>query len=481
MTFGLLPTIGAERESAPLNASGSAYACRQDIHPQDPNFPGVHVASLAQAPNGDLLYSFYAGSQEGADDVKTYMSRLAAGTNTWTLPEVVFDGPGFPDGNAVLWTDERNGKVQLLFSTIRGSGWATADLRLITSTDNGETWSEPRYVRKEWGWLFGIRPFRMTNGDVIVPIYSEARWASGWYVSTDDLETLTPYPSSDDTTWPRSLQGMIQPATVELDPGHLLAFNRTRDSFIWRTESFDYGRTWTRAIPTTLPNNNSRLALLKLDNGHLILADNPTFSDRTPLRLSLSTDGGITWPYSVDVETEPGAEFSYPYLLQTADNMIHLGYTHRRQSMRHVVFNEEFIRSGADIPSDPRFDVKDEYSNGQLHDVTTCQYAPRATKPNLTPTGLTVTQRKPDQATVTAVITNNGASDARDVTVQFLDGETVIGEISPVDIAQGQSVQVFVIWDTDNIKGEHLITARVDPNHDIAEMNETDNSISKAA
>jgi predicted neuraminidase len=352
-----------------------AYACRQDIHPQDPDFPGVHVAGLEEAPNGDLLYIFYAGSREGADDVKTYMSRLAVGSDTWTKPEVVFDEPNQPDGNAVLWTDDDNGKVHLLFSTIMGGGWTEANLRMISSEDSGSTWSEPKWIREEWGWLFGTLPFRMSNGEVIVPIYSETEWSSGFYVSDDDLDTVTPYPSDDDTTWPRSLAGMIQPATVELEPGHLLALNRSRDFHIWKTESFDYGRTWTDAEITTMPNNNSRLALLELANGHLVLAHNPTRSGRTPLRLSLSTDGGQTWGHWVDIENEFGEEFSYPYLLQTADGMIHLGYTHRRESMRHLVFNEEFVRSGLDIPSNGSFEVKAEHTGGALRDVATCGYA----------------------------------------------------------------------------------------------------------
>ena len=360
-------------------APPAPYACRQDIHPQDEDYPGVHVATLEQAPNGDLLYGFYAGQREKATDVRTYMARLRTGRQRWVEPRVVFDEPDKPDGNAVFWTDDRNKAVHLLFSTIMDDGWTEANLRVITSHNNGLTWSQPRFVREEWGWLFGTQPFRMTNGEVIVPIYSEEEWSSGFYISDDDLATVTAYPSDDATTWPRSLGGMIQPATVELEPGHLLAMNRSRDGLIWKTESTDYGKTWTDAVPTNLPNNNSRIALLKLDNGHLVLAHNPSVSGRDTLRLSISADGGLTWPHSVDVESESGQEFSYPYLLATDDGMIHLGYTHRRKSMRHLVFNESFVISGPNIPSNPAYDVKAEYAGGALRDVAVCAYAPATT------------------------------------------------------------------------------------------------------
>lgn len=377
LVFGLGSTSPLPAQSP--RAPTSPYACRQDVHPRDADFPGVHVATLEQAPGGDLLYAFYAGSREGADDVRTYLSRLETGSRRWSEPEVVFDEPGRPDGNAVLWTDDENGRVHLLFSTIMGDGWSEAVLRAITSEDDGATWSEPRWVRQEWGWLFGTRPFRMSNGELLVPIYSEVEWSSGWYVSRDDGYTLTPRPGPDDTAWPSSPRGMIQPATVELEPGRLLAFNRTRDGRIWKTESTDYGRTWSDAVPTDLPNPNARVALAKLGSGSLVLAYNPTRRGRSPLRLALSTDGGETWPHGVTVEAEPGEEFSYPYLLQSADGMIHLGYTHRRESMRHLVFDEAFLRRGPAIPSDASSDVVYEYTPAEgLHQDERCDYAPTA-------------------------------------------------------------------------------------------------------
>jgi predicted neuraminidase len=388
----------ARAADAPLEA----YACRQDIHANDPAYPGVHVSTLVQAPNGDLLYAFYAGSQEAADDVRTYGSRLGVASHTWTTPTVIFDEPNKPDGNAVLGTDA-SGNVYLLFSTIMGSGWTDATMRIIFSSDSGRTWSAPRFVREQWGWLPGTRPFRMSNGEFIVPIYSEVDWTSGWYISSDNLQTLTPYPSSDSTQWPTSLAGAIQPTTIEVTPGHLVAYLRSRDFFIWKTESFDYGRTWARPLPTTLPNPNARIALLQLDTGHWLLAYNPSQYSRSPLRLALSEDGGASWPYSLDVESETGQEFSYPYLIQTDDGYIHLGYTHRRLSMRHLVFTEAFVRTNTSIPSNASYTTKAEYAGGVLRDVAVCSYSiPDVDPPVLyLPSNPTVEATAPNGAVVT--------------------------------------------------------------------------------
>ncbi|MFI0366636.1 exo-alpha-sialidase [Actinomadura sp. 1N219] len=347
-----------------------AYACRQDIHPQDANYPSTHVASMVKAPNGDLLYSFYAGTQEGDEDVGTYVSRMPVGSRTWQPPVLAFDEPGKPDGNAVLWAEGRT--TYLMISTIMGDEWEEAILRLLRSDDNGRTWSAPETVRSEWGYLFGTRPFTMSNGEVLVPIYDERTWASGWYIPKDDYRTWVQLPA-DNADWPTSPNGAIQPSTVELEPGHLLTFMRTSDKEIYRTESFDYGRTWSPAVSTGLPNPNARIALLKLHDGRLLLAHNPAASGRGTLRLSLSDDGGKTWSEGSDVESEDGTEFSYPYLIQTPDHMIHLSYTHRRENMRHVVFNEAFVRAGIDIPS-RHAAGRTEYRKGSLAEAAACHY-----------------------------------------------------------------------------------------------------------
>ena len=52
----------------------------------------------------------------------------------------------------------------------------------------------------------------------------------------------------------------------------------------------------------------------RLSDGTLVLAYNPSESSRTPLRLSISTDNGATWPLYYDLETAAG-EYSYPGII----------------------------------------------------------------------------------------------------------------------------------------------------------------------
>lgn len=363
-----------------------AYACRQqnlkpgaDRPPDGPVGRG-HVAGLVETPAGDLLYSMDVGSRPFS---RTFTTRLKPGQRVWSEPEQIpYDADPEETAslhNVVLFNDGE-GRIHNFFTTIReGTSHGNSTLDYRFSDDDGHTWSDPEVLREQWGWMFGNRPFRMSNGEVIVPVYKEnSPWGVGFLISDDNFETFEVHPPGD-SLWPGSglLVRGLQAATIELEPGHLLAFMRTSADYIYKTESFDYGRTWTQATPTQFPNPWSRVDLLKLDNGNLLLAYNPSSSDRTPLTLAMSEDGGQTWPYEVNVETTPESDFSYPFLWQASDRSLHMGYALRSNgAMGHLVFNEEFVRSGPDLASDPNDDLRwIEYRRGKLREVEECLYA----------------------------------------------------------------------------------------------------------
>jgi predicted neuraminidase len=82
--------------------------------------------------------------------------------------------------------------------------------------------------------------------------------------------------------------------------------------------------------------------LRALRNGHLLLAHNDSETARTPLNIRRSVDGGKTWSSPLVLESNPG-EYSYPSVFQTADDLIHVIYTYRRYSIKHVEFNENWL------------------------------------------------------------------------------------------------------------------------------------------
>ena len=71
--------------------------------------------------------------------------------------------------------------------------------------------------------------------------------------------------------------GHVHANVVELEPGHLVAFMRNREAYrIHRSESFDWGESWSEPKPTPLPNNNSSISAIRLRSGRVAIAYNPT-------------------------------------------------------------------------------------------------------------------------------------------------------------------------------------------------------------
>ncbi|MBC7321211.1 exo-alpha-sialidase [bacterium] len=314
--------------------------------------PMSHASNILELSNGDILAVWYAGTYETSPDEAILMSRLKKNSKNWEEPKVLVDTPGKADGNPVLF--EGNGKVYLFYVTIEGGGlpenvgsnypeaiktgtsikggWDTCPIKYKISTDFGETFGEERIFRKEWGWMIRNKLLRLSNGEVLFPMYDEVNWKAIFGLSKD----LKAWEFTGYITTPK---GCIQPAVVELEEGHLLCFLRTRDGFIYRTESYDYGRSWDRSEPTTLKNPNSGIDLIKLKDGKLVVVFNDSFDKRTPLNIGLSEDNGKNWKIW-DLETGEG-EYSYPSVIQSGNGLIHLVYTYRRETIRHLVLSIE--------------------------------------------------------------------------------------------------------------------------------------------
>ena len=140
---------------------------------------------------------------------------------------------------------------------------------------------------------------------------------------------------------------LVQPSVIRPTPGksYLLAYFRDRRAeYIYSSVSTDEGETWTQPAKTSFPNNNAAIQATVLQNGHLALVYNPTNHNRYPLRISISEDGGKTWPYYKDLETgSSGDEFSYPTILQSPDEYIHVSYTYNRDTIKYVKFLESWV------------------------------------------------------------------------------------------------------------------------------------------
>lgn len=325
------------------------------------HFSSCHAATVAEAADGDLLCAWFAGTHEGSPDVAIWMARRHQGV--WGEPAIVADVPGVPLWNPVLFCDVRN--TLWLFYKIAPSipAWTGAYLR---SYDHGHTWNAPILLPAGLLGPSKNKPITLSNGDILSPTSCETwrSWAAWVEISTDDGETWQrvgplaaplgwlegqAFPSGEGATsvvWdaeqgalrlPQATHGVIQPTAWEWAPGRVRMLMRATATIgaVCLADSLDYSRTWSPLRRTNIPNPNSGLDAVRLADGRIVLACNPTREGRTPLALLVSYDNGETWPVHLDLETVPG-EYSYPSIIQGRDGRIHCVYTHRRERIAYV-------------------------------------------------------------------------------------------------------------------------------------------------
>ena len=186
--------------------------------------------------------------------------------------------------------------------------------------------------------------------------------------------------------------GCVHMTLVPLGPRRYAAFYRRRQAdFVHRSESSDGGETWTRPVPTDVPNNNSSIGVIALSDGRIAMACNPTNAalhpearreslydelgegddrpnasggcnpvwgvPRAPMVVALSDDEGLTFPTRLMVEDGPGTclsnnsidgsnhEMSYPSLVQGQDGTLHLAYTYFRRAIKYVRLSPNWLKA----------------------------------------------------------------------------------------------------------------------------------------
>ncbi|MBC7569532.1 MAG: exo-alpha-sialidase [Spirosoma sp.] len=320
---------------------------REWIYEQAP-FPECHASTLAETGQG-IIAAWFGGTRERNPDVGIWVSHHMGGR--WTPPVEVAtglpaesgeqDGPGkrLPCWNPVLYQIP-NGNLLLFYKV--GPSPSTWWGMLKRSADGGHTWSAAERLPDGIAGPVKNKPVLLPSGVLLCPSSSEDQnWRVHFERTTDWGKTWTrtePINSGVD-------DGAIQPSVLFHPDGKLQALCRSQKSgFILQTWSNDGGNTWSSLQPTTLPNPNSGTDAVTLADGRQVLIYNPTppipgkfGGPRTPLHAAISPDG-IHWNTLAVLENEPG-EYSYPAVIQTADGLVHITYTWKRQRIRYVVIN----------------------------------------------------------------------------------------------------------------------------------------------
>jgi predicted neuraminidase len=324
-------------------------------------YPSVHASTLEETTSGQLVAAWFGGTEEGHPDVSIWVSRYVDGT--WSPGVKVADGvqtatTRHPTWNPVLF-QPRQGPL-LLFYKVGPSPrewWGM----VITSTDDGRTWSTPR--RLPDGILGPIKnkPVQLADGTIVAGSSTEAVQGDAWRVHVE-------LSADGGRTWKKVTVGdggfnAIQPTILRHADGRLQLLCRSKEMEVPTTWSSDGGRTWTPLASSGLFAVNSGSDAVTLQDGRHLLVYN--YRDRRggapanyrpdtlvgiagapsgerarwPLVVSSSRDG-VTWTQAVTLDDAPNRHgYAYPAIIQTRDGKVHVTYTFNREKIKHVVLD----------------------------------------------------------------------------------------------------------------------------------------------
>ncbi len=328
-----------------------AYLHGELLYPLDNRpTPQVHASTIVETPSG-LVSAFFSGTHEKHDDVGIRVSRLVDGE--WTWPEEVANGvesasKRYPCWNPVLFLPE-NGPLMLFYKV--GPTPQTWWGMLITSEDNGKTWSDPVKLGTDpkIGHLLGPvknKPIQLDDGTIISPSSieyngedNELYWRVHFEISRDRGKTWEVVgPINDGIEF-----DAIQPSILTYEGNRMQILCRTRQDVLAQSWSEDGGMTWSKMTATSLPNPNSGTDAVTLKDGRQLLIYNhstkkgPEPKGRNILNLAISKNGK-KWHPVMTLENEPiEAGYAYPAIIQSNDGLVHITYTYNRRSVKYVV------------------------------------------------------------------------------------------------------------------------------------------------
>lgn len=330
---------------------------KQFVFEENKYFKSCHAATILNLNKTDVMIACFGGTREGADDVKIWLTKNSG--DVFEEPVRLSYKENIAHWNPVLFrggNGKENFEIILYFKT--GANPKTWQTVSATSYDNGMTWSK----------ISPLVPGDYSGGRGPVknkPIYiSDGTWLAPRSIETDTAWTVEPDRTLDcGHTWnllkpldykpndtiiksltePKA-KGVIQPSLWEQPFGHVHMLMRSTWGKIYRSDSYDYGITWSPAYETDLPNNNSGLDLVKTSDGSIVLCYNNVsgnWAKRTPLTLAYSVDNGENFIDDLILEDDENGEFSYPSIIAVQD-VLHIAYTWNR---RNIVYAKAEIKT----------------------------------------------------------------------------------------------------------------------------------------
>jgi predicted neuraminidase len=292
-----------------------------------------------------------------------------------------------------------DGSLWLFYVTVSLGGWAGSSISLMTSNDEGASWSAPRRLITSpfinISTLIKGAPFFYADGSMGLPVYHEFITKFAEILRLDKTGKVI-----DKQRLAAGGQGTLQPVVLIRNEQEALVLTRYSGADpahrVVSVATDNGGKSWGAPFKQLLKNPDAAVTALVLPDGRMLAVLNDQEQGRETLSLQMSSDGGATWrelrrleemralhnkapdeasclkwveslarnsdakleqadaqqvagyveSAKVRVRGEGGChfEFSYPYMIQAHNGDIHLAYTWNRTFIKHLVFDQAWLQ-----------------------------------------------------------------------------------------------------------------------------------------
>lgn len=318
--------VASGGESLKMGQKGLEYVL--NIEP-GPGNPRNSEGDFVQLRGGRLLfvYTHFTGSASDFGEAHLAGRFSADGGRTWSAEDtLILPNEGGINTMSVSLLRLQDGGIGLFY--LRKNSRADCRLYMRRSRDEASSWSEPVLCIEPVGYYVvnNDRVLQLRRGRLVAPAARHSLPGEEFRPRGDAMCYL-----SDDggATWRRSetvleapaesKSGLQEPGVVELEDGRLMMLCRTDLGCQYRSWSLDGGVTWSAPEPTDLVSPVSPASferapgmadLVLVWNDHRQI-DPALRGKRTPLRIAVSRDSGLTWERVQTLEDNPDGWYCY--------------------------------------------------------------------------------------------------------------------------------------------------------------------------
>jgi len=315
LSLVVITQIGCSADAAPPEGRAFVFVYEDAGAGAYEAFPDV-----CRLQDGRLLCVFYAGWEHVSlpDEAHPKGGRVSGCYSsdegcTWTPAETIYDGPDDDRDPSVVQLPD--GTICCNFFSLRKTGerkWDGLGSWLVTSRDNGKTWSEARQIVADY---YCSAPIRILSGNtLILGLYRETSDdANGAVTLSTDMGATWSAPIDIDNG---GLRLDAETDIIELKDGRLYAAQRTSKESMRYSISADRGKTWSVSQPMGFPGHCPHLH--RGAEGVIVCAH------RMPnTSMHYSTDECATWSENILVDEVGGA---YPSMATLKDGSVLIVY-----------------------------------------------------------------------------------------------------------------------------------------------------------